>query len=247
MQHEWLIVHRNTETDYWWFVNKRRAVRGLLGRYAPSQGRLLEVGCGGGLFSAELATEGWKVFSADLSPAGAAFAHAQGVPAALAFDAGRHWPLAENSMDVCILLDVLEHVEQDKDCLGEIGRVLRPGGIAVLTVPAYPFLFSAWDTHNTHYRRYTVRSLSETARAAGLEISRMSYWNAISVPPACVMRLKDKFFSGRVGFDEFPRVPRAVNAFLKAYGRLEAAGVCRWDLPFGLSVLAVLRKRKVSS
>lgn len=244
MQHEWLLVHRATETEYWWFVNKRRIVRQLLDRYAAPRSVLLEAGCGGGLFSSELTAAGWRVISADVSPAAAAFAHAQGVPGALAFDVGGGWPLADNAVDAVVMLDVLEHVKNDAAGLAEVRRVLRPGGVAVIAVPAYQFLFSAWDRYNVHYRRYTAGRLGRLARDAGLEIAHMTYWNAISVPPALVLRLKDKFGRKPAVFSEFPKVPGVINAGLKAYGRIEAAWLRGRRLPFGLSVLAVLRKEE---
>jgi SAM-dependent methyltransferase len=242
MLHEWLVIHRNTEADYWWFVNKRGIARRLLDGHAAGKGVLLEVGCGGGLFSSELASEGWRVISADLAPAAAAFARAQGVSAALAFDAGRGWPLADGAVDVCIMLDVLEHVQHDTAGLAEARRVLKPGGVAIVSVPAHPFLFSSWDRYNAHYRRYTVRSLRETASGAGLRVERLSYWNAISLPAALVMRLKDRCRGDVQAFEAFPRVPGALNAVLKFYGRAEAAWLKRLDVPWGLSLVAVLRR-----
>lgn len=242
MLHEWLVVHRKTEADYWWFVNKRRLVRALLSRYAEKKGTLLEVGCGGGLFSSELQRDGWRVISGDLSPAAARFAHAQGVRAALAFDANHGWPLADATVDAVVMLDMLEHIEHDVECLHEARRVLCHGGIAVIAVPAYPFLFSPWDAYNEHYRRYTARSLAAAAQEVGFRIERVSYWNAISLLPALVVRLKDKLIGVKLKNVEFPKVPAPVNAALIGYGWLECTWLERFPLPAGLSAWALLRR-----
>ncbi len=243
MLHEWLLVHHRTETTYWWFVNKRRLARMLLEEYAPASGLLLEAGCGGGLFSSELQAEGRNIACGDVSAAAARFAHAQGVRKTLAFDAGRGWPFREASVDAVVMLDVLEHIKNDGACLEEVRRVLQPGGVAVVTVPAYPWLFSAWDAYNEHFRRYTAKSLMKTAQEAGFDIERCSYWNAVSVPPAVVVRWKDRLLGAKLKDVEFPHVPQWVNAALMTYGRLENRWLKRLPLPLGLSVWAVLKKR----
>ena len=247
MLHEWLVVHRKTETHYWWFVNKRRIIRQLLRQYAQPKGLLLEVGCGGGLFSSQLHNEGYTVISADRAPEAAYFAHKNGVPKTLAFDGDKTWPFAENSIDTVILLDVLEHLENDYEAICNIKRILRPGGIAILNVPAYQFLFSQWDVYNRHYRRYTTRRLCAHAKKAGFHIQRTTYWNLISMPPALVLRLKERFQRHKTDPDEFPPVPRWVNRALIAYGKLEAAWLRHFPLPSGLSALVVLQKEKEPS
>ncbi len=244
MLHEWLLVHHRTETNYWWFVNKRRLARMLLARHAARRGVVLEAGCGGGLFSSELVRDGWRVISGDLSPAAAHFAHEQGVPEALAFDANAGWPVADASVDAVVMLDMLEHVKDDLGALREVRRVLRPGGVAILTVPAYQFLYSSWDEYNEHFRRYTARGLARTARAAGLEVERSSYWNKISVPAAILLRWRDRLLGTKLKDLEFPPVPNWVNAALIAYGRVECAWLRYLPLPMGLSVWAVLRRNQ---
>lgn len=242
MIHDCLIEHFEQEKDYWWFVNKRVAVRRLLEGALPNGGRLLEVGCGGGLFGALLERDGWRVVGTDKNPLAARFAREHGVTRAASFDADRGWPFAVESFDVFIMLDVLEHIEDDHAALREAARVLRPGGAGIVLVPAYPFLFSAWDAYVGHHRRYTKRALYAAVREAGLEIVRGTYWNAITLLPALMLRLKDRFLEVKLERGEFPRVSAPVNALLKAYGRIEAAWLARWPVPAGLSFVVVLRR-----
>lgn len=217
-------------------------MRRLLDAALPQRGRLLEVGCGGGLFASLLEGDGWRVVGTDRNPIAARFAREHGVVRAAAYDAGRGWPFAAESFDAFIMLDVLEHIEDDRAALREAARVLRPGGIGIVLVPAYPFLFSAWDTYVGHHRRYTKQALYDVARAAGFEVARGTYWNAITLPAALVLRLKDKFLGVELERGEFPRVSAPVDALLKAYGHIEAAWLARWPVPAGLSFVAVLRK-----
>jgi len=149
--------------------------------------------------------------------------------------------MADASIDAVVMLDMLEHVKDDALCLAEARRVVHPGGLAVVSVPAYPFLFSAWDEYNRHFRRYTASSLKRLLLESGWKIERLTYWNAVSVPPAVLLRLKDKLIKATLREVEFPRVPQFINAVLTAYGCVETAWIDRFNLPFGLSVIAVAR------
>jgi 2-polyprenyl-3-methyl-5-hydroxy-6-metoxy-1,4-benzoquinol methylase len=247
MLHEWLVHHRQVETTYWWFVNRRAIVQHLLDTHAPEKGALLEVGSGGGLLSAVLQQQGWNVTSADLHPAAASFAREQGVPKSLAFDADKPWPLQSNTADAFVMLDVLEHLEHPVDALNEAYRLLTPNGIGLITVPAYQFLFSAWDEYNHHYRRYTTTSLRNTIQQANFHIERLTYWNIMTLPPAIAVRLKDRFLSKKIDSAEFPKVPKLLNDTLIACGRLENQWLHHLPLPAGLTVLAVIRKPKANA
>ncbi len=243
MEYEWLVEHRKTEADYWWFVNKRRIVDQLLNTVARPPGVLLECGCGGGYYSAQLQRAGWQVIATDIYAEAAGYAKAQGATHGLAFDGGQSWPLQDASVDALIMLDVLEHIEDDTAALREAQRVLRPGGAAIISVPAYNFLFSPWDTYNRHYRRYTARGLARVARAAGLVVERAGYWNAISLPPAMLLRLKARAAGAELSGVEYPKVPDTVNTILIRYGRVEAAWLRAMRVPCGLSAFAVIRKQ----
>lgn len=241
MRREWLQEHHQLEAHYWWFVNKRRMVAALLDGL-PRCGRMLEVGCGGGQMSAMFLEAGWDVVATDVQPDGAEYARRRGVEKTLVHDAGHGWPFASGAFDAAILLDVLEHIEDDAAALEQLHRVLRPGGGAVVAVPAYQCLFSSWDEYNRHYRRYTAGQLARAARQAGFTVSRTTYWNAVSLPPAVVLRLKDRIRPQHLEEAHYPAVPRVVNRMLTLYGVLEAAWLRRLPLPSGLSAVAVLRK-----
>jgi len=242
--HEWLVHHRDIEADYWWFVNKRRIVQALLRRFAPKPGVLLEVGCGGGYLSAQLLQAGWQMLSADFSPAAAGFARRRGVQRSLAFDAQVPWPFCDGIADGFLMLDVLEHLRDDRHALRQAARVLRPGGFGIVAVPAYQFLFSAWDEYNGHYRRYTTTSLARAAQDAGFAVRWRSYWNAASLPPALLLRGRDRLTRRKVDGEtlEFPPVPQWLNRALTTYGAAEASWLRYAPIPLGLSAIVVLQK-----
>ena len=76
----------------------------------------------------------------------------------LQFDLTR-CPLPDNSVDAVVLLNVLEHIENDALAIRQLYRILKPGGIAVIEVPAGPGLYDIYDELLMHYRRYRLRDL----------------------------------------------------------------------------------------
>jgi len=230
---------RELEAWHFWFVGRRELVRGLLGRHlgrAPQ--RLLDVGCGTGRLAGELVAAGHRVTALDFLPEAlaAARADAPGV-AILRAEAGR-LPLAAGSFDAVTVLDVLEHVD-DTAALAELRRVVRPGGLLVLTVPAAPWLWSHRDAAAGHRRRYTRRSLEAALAAAGFAPLELGGYQCALFPAVAASRLL-----GRRGprlRDAEERPPALVNAALAWINRREAAlGPGR--LPFGSSLAAACRR-----
>jgi len=228
------------EANYWWHVNKRQLVFRFLDSQNISKSRILEVGCGGGLLSSLLTQAGANVIATDISINATRAAKNLGVTKSTIFDAGQPWPFKNYSFKAVIMLDVLEHIADDIACLREARRVLRRDGIAVLTVPAHPFLFSSWDKILGHHRRYSKSLLQLALRKAGFQTILISYHNVLSFIPALIIRGKDRLFNGRIESAEFPRVPEIINKCLKWWGRLESA-LISINLPIGLSFFIVLK------
>jgi SAM-dependent methyltransferase len=151
-----------------------------------------------------------------------------------------HMPFADASFDLVTCLDVVEHTPDDRRTLRELRRVTRPHGTLVVTVPAYQALWSAHDVVNGHYRRYRVPELRAAAQEAGWHHLRDSYFNALLLAPAAVVRLTRRRAGPDAGRSELGLTPEWLNGLLEWPLRVEAAmlrGGAR--LPFGLSLLAV--------
>ena len=229
---------RLKESTYWWHVNRYHLVLKYLNKKNVTEGRILEVGCGGGHLSYTIARQGKKIVSSDILFDAARFVRSKYDINSLVFDAEIPWPIANNSFQAVIMLDVLEHVKNDTSCLMEARRVLCHNGILIMTVPAHQFLFSRWDKILGHYRRYSKPQLYSILQEADFSPIIFSYQNALSLLPAIVLRLREKIFDFPLDQAIFPDVPKIINVCLKLWGRIEAV-LIPGILPFGLSIIAV--------
>jgi SAM-dependent methyltransferase len=228
------------EEWYWWHRARRSIVCRILQRYAPPHARILDVGCGTGATTAALARFG-SVRGLDLGIAALRHAHAQGLP--VARGSADHLPVGDATLDVVVALDVLEHLDDDRRALDEILRVLRPGGMLLATVPAYPFLWSSHDEALGHRRRYRRPELRARVAAAGFEITLCSYVMASILPVAIAVRLSQRFRRRQEQEKSgYLIVPRLLNDLLSHVVGLGGYLVPIMTLPFGLSVVTVARR-----
>lgn len=228
------------EERYWWHVSKRRLVGSLLQRFAPPAGNLVEGGVGSARNLREWEQMGYRAEGFDLMPESVDHACQRGLTARV-HDLEQPWPVESGSCRAVVLLDVIEHTAHPETVLQHAANALAPGGCAIVTVPAYPSLYSQWDRQLGHYRRYTRHELRREAREAGLSVEWLSHWNSVSLPPALVLRTLDRLTAGQKE-SEFPRVSPWLNAALCAALTLERRLLSWVGIPCGLSLVAVLRK-----
>jgi SAM-dependent methyltransferase len=154
-------------------LRERLLLRVLLS--AAPRRNVLNVGAGQGSFSTLLEVRGFDVVSTDVSPA-ACSVLADRVRGTVVRADVAALPFADSSFDAVVLGEVIEHVDDDVGALTECRRVLRPGGVAVLSVPAHPTWFGPSDEWAGHVRRYSRDVLVATCRAAGLQVVRCAGW-----------------------------------------------------------------------
>lgn len=229
------------EEIYWWHVSKRRLVMDWLRHHRAPPGRLVEGGVGSARDLLEFVSAGYDASGYDLMPESVSHACSRGLDV-VGHDLEQTWPAEPGSVDIAVLLDVLEHMARPVQVLENIRNVLRPGGTALITVPAYPALHGDWDRALGHHRRYTGRMLRQQAAAASLEVERLVHWNSFSLPAALVVRGVQRLFPQDTPPAEFPRVPGWVNRTLIGLAGAERAWLRWWPLPVGLSLFAVLRR-----
>lgn len=103
-------------------------------------------------------------------------------------------PLPNGSVDVLIMLNVLEHIQDDIDALKKAFDLLSPGGRLIIEVPAGPSLYDDYDTHLQHFRRYSSRELEKKLQFAGFVITKKSHLGAILFPAFATVKYINKLF-----------------------------------------------------
>jgi SAM-dependent methyltransferase len=156
---------------------------------------------------------------------------------------GEALPFPEATFDIVTALDVLEHIDNDAAALVDLRRVLRPGGLLLVTVPAFAFLWGDQDEISHHYRRYRAPDLAARLAAAGLRLEHLSYFNTLLFSPIAVVRLLRRL-ARRPSAEktDFDIGSARLNSALGRAFAAEAPLVTRWRIPFGVSLLALARR-----
>jgi ubiquinone/menaquinone biosynthesis C-methylase UbiE len=241
MDREQYEIMYQVEQTHWWYRGMRRSTRELLRRFLRPGGRydVLDAGCGTGGTTEDLCEFG-NVTGLDFSTDAIGFASSRGLKR-LVRGSVEDLPFADKSFDIVTSFDVLYHraVADERRALRESHRVLRPGGYALVRIPAFDWLRGAHDVVIHTERRFTVGQLASRMRAAGFEICYASYANSILFPLALGKRLVDRFLPAAPTDLTVP--PRPVNAAFEAALALETPIAHRVGLPLGLSTVVLGR------
>ncbi len=233
------------EDRLWWFVGMRKLSFALIERFVRASPPLsiLDAGCGTGGMIPHLQSYG-SVVGVDLSDEALAFARRR-QEGHLVRCSLPSLPFASDAFDLVTSFDVIYHqaVADDLVALGEMARVLRPGGTLLVRVPAHDRLRSRHDivVHTRH--RYAKRELKEKLEHAGLEPLYVSYVNCFLFPVAVASRLVDKVLPGDQDASQLRDVPPPLNRLLTVVLELEASIIRAARLPFGLSLVAVAARK----
>ena len=172
------------EDEHWWYRERRHLLARAITGLAP--GRAIDIGAAGGGNTRVLREHGWDAVALEYGADGAAVAHERGL-ATLRGDA-TNLPLADDSLDLVIAFDVLEHLQDDDAAVAEVRRILRPGGTYLVAVPADPRLWSSHDVAVDHVRRYTREGLVELLDRGGFEVADVKSWNVLLRPVVAMRR-----------------------------------------------------------
>ncbi len=227
------------EHRHFWRIAKRSVILDLFERWAPSGPlRILDVGGACSLVSQEMTRFG-AVTVVEPEEASARFAREE-----LGLDA-RPGSLpdampVEGPFDVVTLFDVIEHIDDDVESLAAVRRLMRPGAMLLVTVPALQLLWSNHDVSVHHRRRYSRETLQRALVAAGFRVARISYHTCLLFPLVLAQRLASRARGVSAKAEYSVKVPAApINAALLAVMRVEQRLIRKVDLPIGSSLLAV--------
>jgi SAM-dependent methyltransferase len=230
------------EERQWWYSGQRAIALALLAAAGVAGGglRLLDAGCGTGYNLLALAGLG-RATGVDLSPDAIAFCRERGVRALRG--SVLQLPFADASFDAVTSFDVLYHawVSDDRAAVAEMARVLRPGGVALVRVPALKALWGAHDVEVQSRHRYTRDELVALLAGGGLRLLRATYCNSLLFPLLFARRTLDRAL-GREGSD-VGFLPAPLEWAFGGALRAEAALVRRGlSFPLGASAVALARK-----
>ncbi len=204
---------------------------------------LWEVGAGNGTVAIPLAQQRIPVIAIEPLETGAQSLANEGFASYLG--TLQELNLPNSSIKAIGLFDVLEHIENPGEILKEIKRVLLPSGVLIITVPAHNFLFSDFDLSIGHFRRYSRRTLTKTLEESGLTLDSVDYFFQTLIIPAFILRRIPYLLGRRSSFskikntiDRQSRVMQIMNQIVKMAFKIENY----FNLPFGLSIIAVVRK-----
>jgi SAM-dependent methyltransferase len=237
MDPDYLAQYRDLYANHWWWRAREAFILDALGqrRAAQAKGRILDIGCGDGLFFDQLSrfgeVEGVEPDASIVTPDGPWASRIAICRFDETFQPGHRY-------DQILVLDVLEHVADPSALLHHAIRLLEPEGFMIVTVPAIPALWTSHDDLNEHRARYTRQSLDALARTAGARVERSSYFFQWLAAAKLAVRLKESLRQPEPKSPEIP--PRWLNVLLERVSRLEQETVSRLPMPFGASLLAVL-------
>ena len=228
MQEKQFHLHSQLEETHWWFTGRREIVRRLIRQTLPPIGRplVVDIGCGTGGNLAAL-SEGYDCVGWDPSEEGIRLAR-QRFPRTRFLTGSLEEALAglPRPADLLLLMDVLEHIEEDSPFFSRLTAAIRPGGYALITVPAGMELWSPHDVSFGHFRRYNRRQLEQLWEGRPFRPLLLSYYNTrlyplvrgirlftrwrgqavgeartdLGLPRAPINRLLTRIFSGESGF-----------------------------------------------
>lgn len=238
---EYINMERQ-EATHWYYAGKRDIARGWLLRERPprAEDRLLDCGAGTGRFAQEMEAH-CRVLVLDDHEEALRLLRARFRPEQILSLAGDRVPLPDASLDYVTALDVLEHTPDDRAVVTGFHRLLKPGGVALATVPAGMVLWSDWDVVLHHHRRYSRPQLRALFPAEQWEVRHVNYTNVFVYPAVWLVR-KWRWFrpAARLRIEDQMPAPW-LNAVLRWL--FVRPAFWRVPFPFGVSLLLVARKR----
>jgi SAM-dependent methyltransferase len=237
---ERFVYEQMAELDerHWWYCARRDVIAALIRRAIrpPSGAAILEIGCGTG-HNFKMLGEFGRVDALELDDEARAIAEKRLGRTIMSAPLPALAGVPERHYDLVGAFDVIEHIDYDAASIASIGRLLKPGGKFVMTVPAHQWMWSAHDTVNHHKRRYSRRTLTALIEGSPLKLDRVGYFNSLLFPVAVAERLASKAMGKDGGDLELPPAP--LNTALKRTFAAERHLVGRIPLPPGLSLFAV--------
>ncbi len=238
-------VMYHVEDHHWWYLGMERITCAILERALPPDRhtrtlKILDAGCGTGAVMKYLARYG-EVTGFDFAAEALKFSRRRG-HTRLVQASVLQIPLASAQFDIVVSFDVICEIGVDSwQALREFARVLKPGGIVLLRLPAYRWMRGQHDVAVHLAHRFTRGELIAMLRESGLTPLHASYANTFLFPIAAAKRWSERFLPQQQGSD-LTLNPGPTNGLFRAVLSAEAPLIKSRGLPFGLTVTALARK-----
>ena len=222
--------------DQFWFRSKKDLINILMNKIGRRNLKILNIGAGTGV-DLEIMNRFGNIYIIDVNKKALDLIPSNLYSEKKLCDATA-LPYPNDFFDIVCSFDVFEHIKNDEKAVLEAHRVLKKGGLLLLMVPAFNFLFSAHDRALLHYRRYSKKKLYELLRIFKYEY--LSYWNSILFIPLSILRILKKRAKPKTDYFNLPSLlEKAFLNFLRIENKLIMKD---YRLPFGLSLVGVYRK-----
>lgn len=225
--------------DHWYYIAKGRALRSILGDIRTDQ--VLDVGAGSGIFARQLLDHNYAKQAVCVDPnypAETQESH-NGKPISFVKNA------SSAQSRLVLMMDVLEHVDDDVGLLSEYAKDLPSGAHVLITVPAFPFLWSGHDVFLEHRRRYTRAALLKTVQDAGMEPVKLRFFFGLLFPVIAAIRIIKGVLVRRKTLEaksDLKMLPQWLNCGLVKIHDLERVTIFPFNALAGLSLFCLCRK-----
>ena len=226
--------HAARDTDVYAHAKYRWTLRVFAKQRIPRDRRVVNIGCGAGTFSRILVESGYMVHAVEPDPAAFEIAKLTSGPRCLVENKGVFDLDPEQSYPAAVMHDVLEHIEHDRDAMARLARIVQPGGLLIISVPALQWLFGKHDEQLGHFRRYTKKTM-EAVIPAEFEVLDFKYFGLISIPIVWI-------FSKKLRRSYPAPTSGRISPAMKIYGFVCSAET-RLPEPLGTSLLVALRRK----
>jgi SAM-dependent methyltransferase len=242
MRDETFAVEAAIEAEHWWFVGRRRLFADEIARCRiVPEARILDLGTSTGTNLRMLREAGFRnVVGVDPSEEALRWCRTKHLDNVVKGDITQ-LPFPDGQADLVLATDVIEHLADDRPAIREIVRVLKPGGVVLIAVPAFQLLWGLQDEVAEHKRRYRKRDVERILTDAGLMIERSYYFNYLLFLPILLARGVLRFLPGAVSSENEVNSP-LINRILNRIFAFDVASAPLIRPPFGVSALVLATK-----
>ncbi len=190
MDLETYSIENKVEKNHWWFKARRNLFSSILCKMQLDRNAyILDVGSSSGTNLRMLKDMGFKNYIGfDISEESKFFCESKGLGQVIVGNITQKTDFADGSFELCLLTDVIEHLDDDETALKEAGRVIGKNGKIIITVPCFKFMWGPQDIVSQHKRRYTKKNLERLLQEVGFVVEKSFYFNFLLMPLIFITR-----------------------------------------------------------